>query len=43
MVALQGNTISSVPIEDAISRLKRVDPHGEVVETGRAMGIEFGG
>ena len=43
MVALHGNAISSVPMAEAIARLKRVDPQGEIVETGRALGIEFGG
>ena len=42
MVALRGDTISSVPLEDAIARVKRVDPQGEIVQTGRALGIEFG-
>jgi 6-phosphofructokinase 1 len=43
MVALKGSTIGSVPIEDAIGAAKRVPPSGEMVETARSMGIEFGG
>lgn len=43
MVSACGDTISHVPLEDAISRLKRVDPNGEIIQTGRALGIEFGG
>lgn len=43
MVAVRGDAIESVELEDAISNLKRVDPHGEIVETARALGIEFGG
>ncbi len=43
MVALRGDTIASVPMEDAISRQKQVDPSGELVTTGRRLGIEFGG
>lgn len=43
MVAAKGSTVDSVPLETAISRLKRVDPEGEIVSVGRSMGIEFGG
>lgn len=43
MVALRGNEITDVPIEDAIGQLKRLDPDGEIIRVGRAMGIEFGG
>jgi 6-phosphofructokinase 1 len=42
MVALQGAAITSVPLEDAIFEQKRVDPSGEIVETGRRLGVEFG-
>ncbi|MEO1228585.1 MAG: ATP-dependent 6-phosphofructokinase [Myxococcota bacterium] len=42
MVALKGDRIDSVTLEEAISRLKRVEPEGEIIATGRALGIEFG-
>lgn len=42
MVALRGGSIKAVPIEDAISRQKHVDPGSEVVESARDLGIEFG-
>jgi 6-phosphofructokinase 1 len=42
MVALHGSTITSVPLGDAISESKRVDPEGELVSTGRKLGVEFG-
>lgn len=42
MVALQGRAIGSAPIGEAAAAMKRVDPNGELVETGRHLGIEFG-
>lgn len=42
MVAIRGDTITSVPIAEAVSGLKSVAPDGELVETGRSLGIEFG-
>jgi 6-phosphofructokinase 1 len=42
MVALQGDAIVSVPIRDAVSRPKNVDPEGELVTTARSLGISFG-
>ena len=42
MVALRQETIISVPIADAISRPKYVDPDGEMVATARSLGISFG-
>lgn len=42
MVSLTGNNIITVPIVDAIKELKRVDPAGELVGTGKALGISFG-
>ena len=43
MVAIRGNVISDVPLEEAIKRTKHVDLESDVVKTGRALGIEFGG
>lgn len=42
MVALKGAKIESVPLEDAISQLKRVDPNGELVKAAEGVGISFG-
>jgi ATP-dependent phosphofructokinase / diphosphate-dependent phosphofructokinase len=42
MVALKGNEIVSVPISDAVSRTKLVNPQGEVVKTALGLGIAFG-
>jgi phosphofructokinase-like protein len=42
MVSLQRDDIVAVPIREAISRPKLVDPRDEIVETARAMGISFG-
>jgi 6-phosphofructokinase 1 len=43
MVTLRGTQILSVPISDVVGRLKRVDPNGQTVTSGRYLGIEFGG
>lgn len=42
MVALRGNTITSVPLADAIARVRTVDPAGDTVQTARDLGISFG-
>jgi ATP-dependent phosphofructokinase / diphosphate-dependent phosphofructokinase len=42
MVALRGDTIVSVPISDACSNPKAVDPSSELVRTARSLGISFG-
>lgn len=42
MVALQGNQITAVPLGDAVSDLKRVDPRGEPVVAARQLGVSFG-
>jgi phosphofructokinase-like protein len=42
MVCLRNATVGSVLIADAIGKLKRVDPDGEMVRTARAIGIGFG-
>lgn len=42
MVALQGNQIRAVPLGEAVSDLKRVDPDGEPVTAARQLGISFG-
>jgi ATP-dependent phosphofructokinase / diphosphate-dependent phosphofructokinase len=42
MVAIRADTIVSVPIIDAVSRPKYVDPDGQMVDTARSLGISFG-
>ena len=42
MVAYRNEKIVSVPIREAISNPKRVDPEGEMVQTARSLGISFG-
>jgi len=42
MVALRGDDIVSVPIRDAVSNPKSVDPASELVATARSLGISFG-
>jgi phosphofructokinase-like protein len=42
MVALRGERIVAVPIRDAVSNPKYVDPDGELVATARSLGISFG-
>ncbi|MEM9281661.1 MAG: ATP-dependent 6-phosphofructokinase [Verrucomicrobiota bacterium] len=42
MVSYQQYHVGSVPIKEAVRELNLVDPEGEVVETGKAVGICFG-
>ena len=42
MVAVRADEIISVPIADAVSRPKYVDPNGQMVQTARSLGISFG-
>jgi 6-phosphofructokinase 1 len=42
MVAVRADEIISVPIADAVSRPKYVDPNGQLVGTARSLGISFG-
>jgi 6-phosphofructokinase 1 len=42
MVAARADDIISVPIMDAVSRPKYVDPHGQVVDAAISLGISFG-
>ena len=42
MVALQGNAIVPVSLEDAVGKLKTVDPNGELIRIARSVGVEFG-
>ncbi|HHX77945.1 MAG TPA: 6-phosphofructokinase, partial [Firmicutes bacterium] len=42
MVSLCDGKIGSVPLADAVSKQKLVDPDGELVAAARAVGISFG-
>jgi ATP-dependent phosphofructokinase / diphosphate-dependent phosphofructokinase len=42
MVALRSDEIIAVPIADAVSRPKYVDPDGQIVHTAIDLGISFG-
>ena len=42
MVAIRADKIIAVPIVDAVSRPKYVDPDGQMVDTARSLGISFG-
>jgi len=42
MVGLQGNTVRSVPLDEAVTAIKRVPIDGELVRTARGLGVSFG-
>jgi ATP-dependent phosphofructokinase / diphosphate-dependent phosphofructokinase len=42
MVAVRSDEIVAVPIKDAVSRPKYVDPSGQMVSAARSLGISFG-
>jgi phosphofructokinase-like protein len=42
MVCLQGGRINAVPLKEAVSKLKRVDPRSELVRAAMAVGTSFG-
>jgi ATP-dependent phosphofructokinase / diphosphate-dependent phosphofructokinase len=42
MVALHGEHIEDVSLEDALATPRRVDIHGDIVRTARSVGISFG-
>ncbi len=42
MVCLRNTRIEAVDIAQAIGQIKTVDPHGQLVQTARAIGISFG-
>jgi 6-phosphofructokinase 1 len=42
MVGLQGNSITSVSLEDAVGKLKTVSPDGELVRIAKSLGLGFG-
>lgn len=42
MVSRQGTEIKTVPIEEAIREIRKVDPEGSLVKAARGVGISFG-
>ncbi|HYE23628.1 MAG TPA: ATP-dependent 6-phosphofructokinase [Clostridia bacterium] len=42
MVALRDARVQFVDIQEAIGKMKVVDPHGELVNTAKSIGIHFG-
>lgn len=42
MVGLQGDKITGVSLEDAVGRLKTVQPEGEYVTIAKSVGVSFG-
>jgi 6-phosphofructokinase 1 len=42
MVSLEGNSITTVSLEDAVGRLKTVQPDGELVRIAKSVGVGFG-
>lgn len=42
MVALEPPYVKAVPLDDAVKRIKTVPTEGDIVRTGRALGISFG-
>jgi 6-phosphofructokinase 1 len=42
MASLQGNSITDVSLEDAVGKLKTVDPDGELIRIARSVGVGFG-
>ncbi|HEV7590929.1 MAG TPA: 6-phosphofructokinase, partial [Longimicrobium sp.] len=42
MVGLQGRSVRSIPLGEALSEIKRVPADGEIVRTARRLGVSFG-
>ena len=42
MVAIDADAIRAVPLKDAISQMKMVDPESDTVRTARDLGVSFG-
>ena len=42
MVCLRNGKVDGVAISEAVASNRQVDPHGELVATARAVGVEFG-
>lgn len=42
MVSLKGTTITTVPLADAVAKLRLVSPDSQIVSTARSVGTRFG-
>lgn len=42
MVALDGNEVTTVSLEEAVGKLKQVDPDSELVRIAKSVGVGFG-
>jgi phosphofructokinase-like protein len=42
MVSLHGIEVDSVPLEEAVKQIRRVDPNSQIVQAARAVGTCFG-
>jgi 6-phosphofructokinase 1 len=42
MVSYRNHATCAVPISDAVHKMRRVDPQGQLVEHARAVEISFG-
>ncbi len=42
MAAIRGNEITSVPIEQAVQGIRKVNPKGDLVNCARGLGVSFG-
>ncbi len=42
MVRLRGQVVETVPLSEAVAKLRRVDPEGELVRTARSLHTTFG-
>jgi 6-phosphofructokinase 1 len=42
MVSYQNYHVGSVPIQEAVGHLKRVNPKDQIVQTALALGVSFG-
>ena len=42
MVSLQGQAITSVPLDREVTKVKKVPPAGELVQAARKVGVELG-
>lgn len=42
MVSLKGTEITYVPLEEAVGRLKKVEPDNDLIKVGKSIGVSFG-
>ena len=42
MVAVKGDEITSVPLQEVAGRLKTIDPESAIIKEAKRVGISFG-